>query len=127
MDAERFRPGRRGPFNLVNRVIWSLDGWRDAWRNESSFRSWIYAVILSDLAAFLLPLSTGERLLIVVLGILILASELFNTALERLADLVDPAENEAIRATKDAGSAAVAVTAIAGGVAWAWVLVRLAV
>lgn len=121
-DGQRYRPDQRGPFNLVNRVIWSWQGWQDAHRNEGSMRSWIYANILSDLAAFLLPLSAGERMFIVVLGLLILASELMNTAIERLADLVEPQENAAIKACKDAGSAAVAVTAIAGGVAWVMIL-----
>lgn len=117
-DQQRFQPGRLGPFNLGNRLLWSWKGGADAWRNESSFRSWVYANVLSDLAAFVLPLSATERLVIVVLGILVLAAELMNTAIERLADLVEPAEHAAIRACKDAGSAAVAVTAIAGGVAW---------
>lgn len=126
MTKQPFTHTKRGPLNLTNRVIWSLDGWRDAWAREGSLRSWVYAVVISDIAAFALPLTSGERLFIVVLWILILASELMNTAIERLCDLVEPGEDQAIRAAKDAGSAAVALTAIAGGVAWVWVLVGLA-
>ncbi len=121
-EKENFKPGHRGPFNLVNRVIWSWAGWTDAFRNETSMRSWVLANIISDALAFILPLTHGERTLIVVLGILVLAAELMNTAIERLADLVEPTRNDAIRACKDAASAAVAVTAIAAGVAWIMVL-----
>lgn len=121
-DDQHFKPGHRGPFNLVNRVVWSWNGCVDVWTRDSSFRSWVFANIISDFAAFMLPLTAGERMMIVVLGILVLASELMNTAIERLADLVEPRENDLIRACKDAGSAAVATTAIAGGVAWVMVL-----
>ncbi len=110
---------------LKNRVFWSWAGWRDAWSNEHSFRSWVYANILSDTLAFVLPISNGERMVIVVLGVVVLASELFNTAIERLTDLVTDEHHELAGRSKDAGSAGVAVTAIAAGVAWGFALVGL--
>ena len=48
-----------------------------------------------------------------------------NTGIERAIDLVSPDESELARRAKDAGSTAVALTAIAGGVAWAVILWRL--
>lgn len=104
------------------RVIWSIDGWRHAWKTEHSFRTWVWANVVSDVLAFSLPIGGGERLVIVVIGVLILAAELLNTAIEALADLVDGKPNPAIKACKDMGSAAVAITALAGGVAWLWAL-----
>jgi len=110
---------------LVNRVVWSWAGWKDAWASEHSFRTWVWANAVSDIAAFLLPLSGGERMAIVVLGILVLAAELMNTAVERVTDLVTRETHDLAGRAKDAGSAAVAVTSIAAGVAWVFVLVRL--
>ena len=68
-------------------------------------------------------LSGAELALILALGILVLAMELANTALEHTVDLISQERSELARKAKDAGSAAVAVTAIAAGVAWVVVLV----
>jgi diacylglycerol kinase (ATP) len=57
------------------------------------------------------------------LGVLVLAAELLNTGLERVVDLVSMEQSELVRQAKDAGSAGVAATAIAVGVAWVVVLV----
>lgn len=118
-------PERRSFLNLSNRVIWSLEGSHDAWKNEASFRSWVYVNLLSDALVFLLPVALPYKALIVALGLLILAVELVNTALERLADLVEPKDNPLIKACKDAGSAAVAVAGLAGGAAWLFALYSL--
>ena len=117
MERERMR--------MRNRVVWSFAGWKDAWANEHSFRSWVYANALSIPAALLLPLTSGERLVIIVVGMLILAAELLNTAIERLVDLVSPEPNELARRAKDTGSAGVAVTSLAGAFAWIWAIGRL--
>jgi len=55
---------------LKDRVIWSWAGCMDAWRNEHSFRSWVWANLASATLAFVLPLETGERALILALGVL---------------------------------------------------------
>ena len=110
---------------LKYRVIWSWAGWRDAWANEHSFRTWVWANLVSDVLAFVLPLGGVERMAIVVLGILVLAAELMNTGLERLTDLVTSDRKDLAGRAKDAGSAAVAVTAIAAGVAWVFALLSL--
>lgn len=107
------------------RVIWSWRGVVDAWRQEHSFRSWVWANIASAGAALWLPLEGAERALILALGILVLAAELFNTALERAVDHTSRDQHPLAGQAKDAGSAAVAVTAMAAGVAWVVVVVGL--
>lgn len=73
--------------------------------------------------ALWLDLSRGETALLFALSLLVVASELINTAIERTVDLVTSEEHELAREAKDAGSAFVAVTAIAAGVAWAAILI----
>jgi diacylglycerol kinase (ATP) len=103
------------------RVIWSCAGLRDTWQSEHSFRSWVWANVVS--AGLALWLLEGSALaLILALGILVLAMELANTALERAVDLVSLDKSELARMAKDAGSAAVMVTALATGAAWVAVL-----
>jgi diacylglycerol kinase (ATP) len=107
---------------FANTVTWSLDGWRAAWATEKSLRQWAGVNVINILLAFALPLTTGERALILALGILVLAAELMNTALEEVVDYLTQDQDPRAKRAKDCGSAAVALTAIAGGVAWVVIL-----
>ncbi|MGB0900521.1 diacylglycerol kinase [Halocynthiibacter sp.] len=107
------------------RAIWSWEGWVNCWQEEHSLKQWIFANAISAPLALWLPLSGGERALILALGVLILAAELFNTAIERCVDLITMEKHDLAKQAKDLGSAGVAVTALAAGVAWVAVLVRI--
>lgn len=113
--------------HLKNRCVWSWHGFRDTWQSEYSFRSWIWANLVSAALAFWLPLTSSERTLIVVLGILVIAAELINTAIERCVDYISTDQHPLAKQAKDAGSGGVAITAIAAGVAWVFILIRLCV
>lgn len=104
------------------RVIWSWAGWLECWHNEKSLHQWIGANVASAAFALWLPLEPVERALIIALGVLVLAAELINTAVERAVDYISTEQHEMARKAKDLASAAVAMTAIATGVAWLLVL-----
>jgi diacylglycerol kinase (ATP) len=106
-----------------NTVVWSLAGWRAAWATEKSLRQWTRVNLASAALALGLDLTTPERATILALGLLVLAAELFNTALEEVVDLAMPEEHPRAKKAKDCGSAGVALAALAGGVAWVVVLV----
>lgn len=108
---------------FANTVIWSWDGWRAAWATEKTLRQWTVVNVLSAGLSFSLDLSTAERGLILALGLLVLAAELMNTGLEEVVDYISKAEDPRAKKAKDCGSAAVALTAIAGGVAWVVILI----
>ena len=72
--------------------------------------------------ALVLDLSAGERALLLALGLLLLAAELFNTAIEAAVDFVSTARDPRAAMAKDCASAAVALTALAGFVAWCAIL-----
>jgi diacylglycerol kinase (ATP) len=105
-----------------NTARWSWDGWSAAWEREKSLRQWALANAVSAAAALLVDLDGAERGLILGLGVLILAAELMNTAVEEVVDDVSESIRDRARRAKDCGSAAVAVTAIAAGLAWVCVL-----
>ncbi len=105
-----------------NRAVWSWAGWQNCWRNEPSLQMWTWVNVASASFALLLDLATIERALILSLGILVLAAELMNTGIERAIDYISLEEHPLAKQAKDAASAAVAVTAIAAGVAWLVVL-----
>ncbi|MES0824491.1 diacylglycerol kinase [Ruegeria sp. SCP11] len=103
---------------LKDRTRWSWQGLAATWRDEYSFRVWVWANLVSAILALWLPLGDGLRVLILVLGLLVLVAELFNTAIERAVDHTSTDHSELAGQAKDAASAAVALTAIAAGVVW---------
>jgi len=110
---------------IGNTCLWSWQGFSASWRSEKSLRQWVMANVISASLAFLLPLDSGERGLILALGILVLAAELFNTAIEEVVDYISTEQHPKAGKAKDCGSAGVALTAIAAGAAWAMALWRL--
>lgn len=106
-----------------NTVLWSWQGWAAAWTTEKTLRQWTLVNALSAMLAFYLPLSTTERGLILALGLLVLAAELMNTGLEEAIDYISKTNDPRAKKAKDCGSAAVALTALAGGVAWLVILI----
>jgi diacylglycerol kinase (ATP) len=110
---------------IANTTIWSWQGWQAAWASEKSLRQWSIVNVLSAAAALALDLTTAERALILALGLLILASELANTAIEEIVDHIIREQHPAAKKAKDCGSALVALTALAGGAAWGAILVDL--
>lgn len=108
---------------FANTVKWSWHGWVAAWATERTLRQWCVVNVLSAVLAFSLDLSVAERGLILALGLLVLAAELMNTALEEAIDYISKLDDPRAKKAKDCGSAAVALTAIAGGVAWLVILI----
>lgn len=118
--GEGARNAAPGPWRrLRNRTAWSWEGFAHVWRTEPSLRQWAGANLASGLLAILLPIGTGARAAILMGGVMVLAFECANTALERVVDDVGEQRRPRAKQAKDAGSAAVAVAAVAVGAAWA--------
>lgn len=116
---------RRQWARLVARAAWSWEGWLHVWRTEASLHQWVWANAVSAPLALVLPLTPGERAAILMGGVMVLALECLNTALERVVDDVSEARRPRAKQAKDAGSAAVAVAGIAVGAAWAAAAARM--
>ena len=110
---------------IRNRAVWSWNGFRHVAKTEGSLWQWIIANIISGSLTFFLPISYTQQAMILAGGILILAAECLNTAIERIVDDISIKQRPAAKHAKDAGSAAVAITAIATGIAWLVITVDL--
>ena len=111
--------------HLVNRLRWSKNGLVATWSQEYSFRLWCLANLVSAALVFILPLGTPERMILLVLGLLVLVAELFNTAIERAVDHTSTERDPLAGQAKDAASAAVMLMAFIVGGAWVFALASI--
>lgn len=107
------------------RAVWSWAGFIHVLATENSMMQWIVANLAFGVLALVLPLDAPVRGMLLMGGVLVLAAECMNTAIERIVDDISLEKRDLARQAKDCGSAAVAITAIAVGIAWACVLIGL--
>ena len=103
---------------IRNRAVWSWNGFRHVAKTEGSLWQWIIANIISASLTFFLPMTFTQQAMILAGGILIIAAECLNTAIERVVDDISNKKRPAAEHAKDAGRAAEAITAIATGIVW---------
>ena len=92
------------------RLRFALAGLAVAWGAERSFRLQLVALAVVLLALLALRVELVWWALVIVTSAAVLAAELFNTALEHLADHLHPEVHPQIRVVKDCAAAAVLVT-----------------
>lgn len=116
-----------GLIRIVRAFGYSLQGLGAAWRHEAAFRQeTLLAVVLIPLGLWLGD-TAMERLLLAGVLVAVLIVELLNSAIEALADAVSTDHHPLLGRAKDIGSAAVLLTLLLAGAAWACVLIpRLA-
>lgn len=96
-----------------HRLSFAWDGLRVAFRNETSFRSEVSAAVCAIVITVWLHPPLIWLALVVVMVALVLAAELFNTALEHLLDGLHPGQAEFVRIAKDCAAAAVLMFSVA--------------
>ena len=116
---------RQELIKIKNRALWSWNGFSHVVKTEGSLWQWIIANAVSGSFTIFLPITYTQQALILTGGVLILAAECMNTAIERVVDDISVDQRPAAKHAKDAGSAAVAITAIATGVAWVVIIIDL--
>jgi diacylglycerol kinase (ATP) len=118
MKSRKFSiPARLRSFRFAFRGVW--------WLIREEHNSWIHLAVVAVLipVCFLLGLSAIEWTVIAVCTGLVLALELVNSAIERLADKISPEQDPDIGKIKDIAAAAVLVAAIASAVSGLIILV----
>ena len=111
------RPGR-----ILLATKWSLQGLRAAWLHESSFRLEVYLLVVLGPLAVVLGANGVERALLLGSCLLVLATELLNSAIEAVIERYGAEHHELAGRAKDMGSAAVFVLMINVVLTWTLVL-----
>lgn len=115
MSSEKFSlKSRLISFRYAFHGLWSL------LKNEHNSRIHLLAAILAIIMGIVLKISSLEWCLLTIVIGFVFITELLNSSLETIADIVDPELNEQIRNAKDYAAAAVLISAIiaviAGGI-----------
>jgi len=102
-------------FSLKSRfgsLRFALNGLLSLLKNEHNSRIHLIAAMAAIIMGIIMKLDHYEwSLLVIVIGIVFL-TELLNSSLESLADLIDPEWNQLIMKAKDYGASAVLISAI---------------
>lgn len=98
--------------SFLHSFVYAFQGIRDSFRSEYNFKFHVLAAFVALSLGFFLDISVGEWFCITLVISLVFAAELFNTAVESLANAVSLAPNRHIKKAKDAAAAAVLVLSI---------------
>jgi diacylglycerol kinase (ATP) len=118
MKSRKFSiPERIRSFKYAFRGLW--------WLVREEHNSWIHLAIILILipTCFILSISLVEWALVIICIGLVLALELINSAIERLADKISPERDPEIGKIKDISAAAVLISAIAAAIVGLIILV----
>ena len=103
------RRKKRGIMRFFKSFGYSFEGLKYAYINEQSMTIHMFTSVIVVLMGFLFKITTTEWILaFVVIGV-VMGTELLNTAIEAVVDLVSPEKHYLAKIAKDTASAAVFV------------------
>lgn len=98
---------------FIRGFYFAFSGLAYAFKTQRNFRVHCAAVVIISLLSFYLNLNSSEWLWMVAAMALVLITELMNTSIEALVDLVSPQYNKKAGIAKDVAAAMVLLSAIA--------------
>lgn len=107
-------------FSVKSRLLsfrFAINGLISLLREEHNSRIQLIAAILAVILGFLLKINLTEWLALIMIIGLVFITELINSAIESLSDVLDPKWNDLIGKAKDYSAAAVLISAIVGLIA----------
>ena len=104
--------------HIVNALIWSMAGIKAAWKHELAFRSQVVVIAIMLPIGFWLGRTAVEWALLLGSCMLVLITELLNSALETIVDRVGLEPHELSGRAKDLGSAAAFFSMLTAAVIW---------
>ncbi|PIT88051.1 MAG: diacylglycerol kinase [Candidatus Magasanikbacteria bacterium CG10_big_fil_rev_8_21_14_0_10_36_32] len=90
----------------------AFNGLKYAFQNEQNFRVQTVVATIVLILMVVFPLKQWETILIVMMILVVLVTELLNTALERFTDLLKPRLHHYVKVVKDVMAGAVLLTSL---------------
>jgi len=116
------KPGAGGLKRILNAASFSAKGFRSAWKNEAAFRQELVMCSVLIPLAFFLGKGAVQISLLIGPCLIILITELINSAIESVVDRIGSEYHVLSGRAKDTGSAAVFVAFVILVVTWGLIL-----
>ena len=97
---------------IINSFKYAIEGFISSFKTERNMKIHVLAMITVIIAGFILKLTKIEWCICIILIVIVISAELFNTAIETIVDMISPEKNEKAKLAKDISAAAVLVLAI---------------
>lgn len=113
----------------VKSIRYAMEGVKSFLLTEHNALIHLFLTYMVFIISLVLPVSLSELIAIVLATGFVWSAEIFNTAIEKMADFVSPEKNSSIKYIKDLAAAAVLIAAvsalIAGGIIFIPKIIRL--
>jgi diacylglycerol kinase (ATP) len=111
-------PGRGGIARIVAAFRNTLGGLREGLSTEAAIKQEVAIACVAVPVSFFITEDLWTWVALIASLMFVLAIEFLNTAIERLCNHIQPEKHDAIRITKDLGSAAVFFALALAGLVW---------
>ena len=108
---------------FINSFKFASEGLWLELRRERNLKIDIIIMILVVILGFILKISKVEWIICIILFAIVISGELFNTAIERIVDIIMPEKNEKAKAIKDISAGAVLILAIGAAIIGAMIFI----
>ena len=105
-------------FSIFKNVTYALEGAKTVLKSEKSFKTQLLVIAIIGISLIFINISTVSKLVLFFSTWLILIAEAFNSAIERVVDLVTQEYHQLAKEAKDIGSFAVLLTFILIATIW---------
>lgn len=105
--------------HIQNAVIYSWAGFKAAWDNEMAFRTELIIIAIMIPVGIWIGETAVQWALLIGSSLLVLITELLNSAVEKVVDRIGPEHHSLSKQAKDLGSAAAAVSMLTAVIVWA--------
>ena len=105
-------------YTLFKNTSYALSGLLEVFKNEKSFRLQFLLFVILTLVLWWLPISLVAKSVLQIISFLPLLSEIINSSIERVVDLVTTEYNELAKHAKDEGAALVFVSFLIEFIVW---------
>lgn len=116
MKLENKKEIKKTTKKIAKSFKYAFEGLFTAFKTERNMKIHIIIMLLVILMGFLLKITTLEWIICIILFSIVIAGELFNTAIETVVDMVMPHKDEKAKIAKDVSAGAVLILAIGSAI-----------
>jgi len=109
-------------YNIFKNSKYAVEGLLIAFKTESSLRVEVFLFVVTLLLIWYLELCLADSFIIIVASLLVILSELFNSAIETVVDMITMEYDILAKKAKDIGSGAVFISITIYILSWIYVL-----